>query len=633
VLKNKSVIVLFLLAVCLVITYQNCGQTDEQSGLFGSHCNDGNCNENPQALSLQLDLQLVPGGTFKISTNPSAGFKNLRLTGTCNLAGFTKTLVKAKIYQCVGSNCSTLKYIDGSACSPEGRFQIESAVTNLTPGPHKLNLEMVGLDDFGQEVYGPKSKLSPINMTAQATIKPPVLATFVGANEWAVDKVYYEEATTTPNKIVLDGHIQGFCDYNASTSAANKISVKLAFHGDSKYTLLATATCTAISGNANALNSPNRAGRTGFFDIPSFSLYYSYGQNLATCLPNDADCLNNSLNMWTSRLISLSFFQNDATFDYDVSSTRNLALHFKNIAYGNGWMADALQETLKRIKKSFNFSGLDYSGALSAAQNPSDFTTAVKILTSAPELYDPLANASYGYGTRAFMVKWLLNATEDISASLYNTTNIYFLGTSTTLPYKQMALGSTCGLNPSLADPISGVVGAQYSTDPQVERIAACLGFRYLDGLWNRPHTDVVKMVTLGVTYLSPTTCKYRDGGAIASRDCTELLSLLEFASKMKTRFMNGVSFSSATDTQLKYFANGLTQKYIDHIMANLLYRNASGENEYFAALFQLLYPTVTDDATRRLLYPDEINYIGATPAMRFYGTRTKQLPDGSYVF
>jgi hypothetical protein len=632
VLKKQSLILLFLLALSLVVTYQNCGQT-EQSNLFNSSCSDAKCTVNPNSLAVSLDLELVPGGALKISTNPVSGFNNLKLTGTCEPGGFTKNLVKAKIYQCSGSTCNTLKFIDAVACSVDKRFNIESSITNLTPGPYKLNLEIVGINEFGQEVYGPNSKLAPINVVAQQTILPPVLATFVGANQWAQDKIYYEENSTAPNKIIFDGRIQGFCDYNTSNPLGNNISVKLSFKGDSKGALLANTTCNPVSGNSSAQGSPNRAGRTGYFDIPSFSIYYSYGQNLATCESSDANCLNNSLNLWTSRLIALSFYQKDITFDYEVSSARNLILHFKNINYGNGWLADALQETLKRIKKSFYFAGSDYAGTLNGTQSSTnDFTTAVKILTSSQELYDPLASANYGYGTRAYIVRWLLGAVEDTSTE-FPAGNIYFLGTSNTVPYKKMATATTCDLNPSMSDPIKGVTGTQYSTDAEVERIAVCLGHRYLNGLWNRTYSDTKRMVTEGVTYLNNSTCFYRNGGAIPSRDCSELLLFLEYASKMKSRHLLNVSISAAADPQLKYFSNGLTQAYINRLMDNLKYRDGSGENEYFLALFQTMYPTVTDAVLRKNLYPDEINYVGATPAMRFYGTRTKPLPDGSYTY
>jgi hypothetical protein len=171
-----------------MITYQNCGQT-EQSNLFGSNCNGEKCTEDPDSLDLELDLQLVPGGVFKISTNPSSGFTNLRLTGSCEAAGFNRTLVKAKLYQCIGSSCTTLKHLKAEPCS-QGRYEIASTVTNLTPGPHRLNLEIVGIDEFGQEVYGRNSKLPAIAAEAKQTINPPILASFSGTNFWAQDKIY-----------------------------------------------------------------------------------------------------------------------------------------------------------------------------------------------------------------------------------------------------------------------------------------------------------------------------------------------------------------------------------------------------------------------------------------------------------
>src|SRR5690606_33821897 len=189
--------------------------------------------------SLKLDLNLVPGGVFKISTNPPAGVNNLRLTGSCSDGGFTKTLVKAKIYQCLGgTSCSILKHLKTAACSPDQKFEISSVVSNLSPGNHLLEMEIVGLNEFNQEVYGRDSKADAVPTLAKQTIKAPVLASFSGTNYWATDKIY--QFSSSSEKIVLDGYITGFCDFNTTIPSANEISIKLGIKGSSTFTLLAT---------------------------------------------------------------------------------------------------------------------------------------------------------------------------------------------------------------------------------------------------------------------------------------------------------------------------------------------------------------------------------------------------------
>lgn len=620
--------------MALVVTYQNCGQT-EDSNLFGSSCNSASCYVDPDSLSVNLDLNLVPGGVFKISSNPASGFTNLRLTGTCSDGGFAKTLVKAKIYSCSGNSCTTLKYLKSTPCSADGKFEIASTVSNLTAGPQQLNLEIVGLNEYEQEVYGKNSKAAAVSMLAQPTIKPPVLASFSGTNFWAQDKIYYFPSST--EKVVLDGYITGFCDYNTVSTAANTISIKLAIKGSSTYTAITTTTCQSIVANSVQANSPNRGGRTGYFQLDSFSLYMIYsGGSFVTCTTNDYNCINNNLNRMTNRMVTLALFQKDQSFNYDVFSTRNMILRYTSEKLGKGWLVEALTETLKRLKRSFNFSNTAVSGDLDGTQSgTNDFTQAYRLLTSAEEFYDPLVtsgDARYGFGTRAFIVRWLLSATEDISASLYTTNNLYFLGTATTIPYKSIAAGNSCSLNPSLVDPIQGVVGTQYSSDQGTERISVCLAHRFLNGLWGRDYVNTVRMVQEGVTYVDNNThCFYRKGGTIPDRDCNELLNFYSYASKMKSRHLGATSIANATDSQLIYFGNGLTQAYLNRIMVNLYYRNSVGENEYFSALFISLYPEITDATFRRSLYPTEYNFVGST--QMFGATRSRQVPDGSYTY
>lgn len=634
VFKKQSFILLILLSMSLVVTYQNCGQS-EKSNLFGSSCVSADCLVDPNELFVKMDLSLVPGGVFKISANPAADFSNLRLTGTCSTGGFAKTLVKSKIYACNGTTCKTLKNVQSSACSASGTFEIASRVANLTPGSYQLNLEIVGFNDFEQEVYGINSKLPAIPMLAQNTINPPILASFTGTNYWAQDKIYYLPSSS--EKVNLDGYITGFCDYNAVSSAGNAISVKLAIKGSSTYTTLNSTTCLPIVTGSIQANSPSRAGRTGYFQLDSFSIYMIYsGGSFVACTVNDYNCINNGLNRMTNRIVSLSLFQRDFTFSYDVFSTRKLVLNYTSETLGKGWLAEALTETLKRLKRSFNFSNTPVSGDLNGTQSgTNDFTQAYRILTSTDEFYDPLVtsgDARYGFGTRAYIIRWLLGATEDISASQYTTNNLYFLGTATTVPYKAIAQGTSCSVNANLLDPIQGVVGAAYSSNQGVERITVCLAHKFLSGLWNRSYADTVRMVQEGVTFVDNNShCFYRNGGTIPDRDCGEILNFYSYATKMKNRHLPSVAIENATDAQLTYFGNGLTEAYINRIMVNLYWRNTSGDNEYFQALFQTIYPEITDVNLMRKLYPTEYNFVGSS--QKFGATRSRQAPDGSYTY
>jgi hypothetical protein len=99
----------------------------------------------------------------------------------------------------------------------------------------------------------------------------------------------------------------------------------------------------------------------------------------------------------------------------------------------------------------------------------------------------------------------------------------------------------------------------------------------------------------------------------------------------MKSRHLGTVAVANASDSQLTYFGNGLTQAYINRIMANLSYRSSAGENEYFSALFTSLYPEVTDATFRRSLYPNEYNFVGSK--QKFGASRSRQAPDGSYTY
>ncbi len=646
VFKKPSLIVLFLLAFGLLMTYQNCAQVQE-GGLFRQSCNDESCAANPDQLSIAMDLNLVPGGIFKISSNPESGFENLRLTGNCKDGGYEKTLVKIKIYQCVGSSsvCDTLKYINTTSCNMNTNFEISETVSTLVPGFHKLNLEIVGLDEFGQEVYGKNSKLAPIKMQAQNTIRPPVLASFTGTNFWAQDKIYY--FPTDSDKVTLDGYIQGFCDYN---SAADDISAKLSFKGSSTYTAIALPTkCKPVAQNSAALNSPNRGARTGFFQIDAFPIYMRYtGGQFVTCTAGDYNCINNPLNLMTNRLVALAFFQRDVTFNYDVFSVRKLLLHFKDERSGKGWLAEPLLEVLRRVKKSFNFSNDIATGALDGTNaGNNDYYQAFRILTSADEFYDPLVTngeSRYGFGTRAFIVKWLLGATEDISPSIYpgssnnyagTSGNIYFLGGATTIPYKSVGNGTLCGLNPGITDPLVGTVG--YDTSSAIERIALCLTHRFLNGLYDRDYNLSYRMVQKGVTFANNnTTCVYSDdlSVAIPARDCAVIMHFLAGATKMKTRHVLGASISDATDTQIKYFGNGLSQFYINTIVHHLAYRNTVdyvNENEVMSLVYATVYPELTDTTMRQISYPTEFNFEGATTM--FSGTRLIGLPAGSFTY
>lgn len=634
-LKKKSNILLILLALSLIVTFQNCGQS-EQSGLFGSNCNGDKCSLDPNSLAMELDTQLLQGGIFKISTNPSSGFTNLRLTGKCESAGYNRSLVKAKIYQCIGSNCSSLKHIKATSCSSEGLFEIASTVSNLTPGPHKLYLEIVGIDDFGQEVYGIKSKLPAITMDARQTIKPPVLASISGTNFWAQDKIYYFPSST--EKVVLDGYITGFCDYNASSTY---ISVKLSVQGSSTYSLLGSTNCQLINAGSSYESSPNRQGRTGFFELNSFSIYMTYtGGSFVTCSSGDVNCQNNVLNKMTNRLVALALTQQDLNFNYEVYSIRKLLLHYKGERSGKGWLSEPLAETLKRVKRSFNFSSTNVAGDLSGAQGVNDYSQAYRLLTSVDEFYDPLVTSGdqrYGFGTRAFITRWLLGSIEDISSSIYNTTNIFFLGSEYTIPYRAIGVPSgnntlLCSGNASISDPITGVVGTAATAEAGIERVALCLSFRYLNGLFNMNYTEALKIVQDGVMFTnSNSACFFKTGAPLTATACGAIMDILTAAASAKARSFPYGSLSSASSTQMKYFGNSLTQFYINKIMINLAYRNGSGENEIFASIFQSVYPEITDLTFRRSLYPTEYNYIGSTAS--FGGTRSRQYPDGSTTF
>ena len=635
-LKKQPFILLFLLGL-LAVVYQNCAETN-QSNLFGSNCSGESCGPNPDDLSMELDSQILSGGTFKISSNPAANNINLRLTGTCESAGYQKSLVKAKVYQCSGSHCGILKHSKYAQCS-SGRFEIASTVSNLTPGSIRLQMEVVGVDKFEQEVYGRNSKLPLISGEAKQTINPPVLASFSGTNFWAQDKIYYFPSST--EKVVLDGFITGFCDYDAANTS---ISVKLSLKGSSQYTLLGNTYCQKINEGTTVGTSPNRNGRSGYFQLDSFSIFFVYGGgSFVTCNAGDNNCINNVLNKTTNRLVNLSIAQRDLGFNYDVFSNRRLVLHYTGERAGKGWLAEVLVEVLKRAKKSFNFSNSNVSGELTAPQaGTSDYSQAYRVLTSIEEFFDPLITTGanrYGFGSRAFIVKWLLGATEDISASEYGVNNIYFLGSANTVQYKNMAHvnlngGLICSLEPNMADPIKSVVGPQYSTDIGVERIALCLTHRYLNGIWDKPYADTVKLVQHGVTFANNNAnCFYSNGGAINNRDCATLLEFLQIASSMKSTRLPGVSFGNATDTQLKYFGNGMTQYYINKIMYNLAYRNTGmgGENEIFADIFSDVYPEITDVNLRRSLYPNDYSYPGST--VKFGGLISRPYPDGSVSY
>lgn len=634
VLKFGRYLGIFILSSLVFVAYQNCGQTGE-TGLFNSQCIGEHCYSNPDELSLKLDLNLVPGGVFKISTNPPTGYNNLRLTGSCSDGGFTRTLVKAKIYQCIGStNCSILKHIKATSCGPDKKFEISSTIGNLTPGNHLLELEIVGLDEFNQEVYGRNSQADAIPTQAKQTIRAPVLASFSGANYWATDKVY--PFVSSSEKIVLDGYMTGFCDFNATVPSANAISIKLGIKGSSTYTVVATSTCQSIVAGSVQANSPNRDGRSGYFTLDAFSIFMIYnGGSFVTCESTDYNCINNPFNRMTNRLVFLGLSQKDMSFDYDVMSNRKLALQYTASHAGKGWSADILLETLRRIKKSFNFSNSDVSGALDGTQSgTNDFTQAYRVITSSSEYVDPLVSSGdnrYGFGTRSFIVRWLLGATEDISQSLYTNNDIYFMGSQHTIPFRTIAQGSGCAINASVADPIKGVVGAQYSTDVGVERIAVCLAHRFYNGFWDKPYSETVKMVQQGVTFANNNqNCFYNDGNPIATNTCTELIGFLQAATQMKNRHLSGAQFNTASESQMTYFTNGLSQYYIHRVMTNLAYRNASGENEFFGQIFTSVYPEITDAAMRRSLYPKEYNFAGST--LSFGATRTKQHPIGSYT-
>jgi len=62
-----------------------------------------------------------------------------------------------------------------------------------------------------------------------------------------------------------------------------------------------------------------------------------------------------------------------------------------------------------------------------------DFMQASRITTSAEEFYDPLVttgDARYGYGTRSFIVQWLLSAVENISPTDYPAATNNYPGTN-----------------------------------------------------------------------------------------------------------------------------------------------------------------------------------------------------------
>lgn len=645
-LKKQSLILLFLLAISMIVTFQNCGTTSPEGGLFGSSCSNGGCGADPNALKVSLDTSVLTSGVLKISANPSAGFSNLRLTGTCNNGGYDKTLIKAKFYQCIGSStqCTTLKYLKSTPCGADGRYEIASTVTTLTPGTHKLFIEIVGFNEFSQEVYGRNSKLAAITVSAQNTIKPPVLSSFTGTNFWSQDKLYYFPSST--EKVTLDGYITGFCDYTAGGN--NIIYVKLAIKGSSTYKLISgtPVNCTPIVEGSTIGTSPYRNGRTGYFMLDNLSIYMAYtGDTFITCDTASSDyanCINNTLNSRTNRIVSLGLFQRDVGFNYDVYGHRNLILHFTGSQYGKGWLVEALVEMMKRVKKSFNFSNSEVTGNLDGTQSSNnDFTKANTILTSHQDLIDPLITSGanyYGYGTRKYIVSGLLGATEDISTSIYpnQANDLYFLGSSATIPYKNMAVVNLngvliCGLNSTVSDPISGVVGA-YSTDPELERIALCLTHRYMNGIWDKPYAEYTyKMVNEGVTFLNNNAnCFSRGGQPYNSGECSTMLEFLQAAAKIKARRMPSNSFGNASDDQLKYFGNAMTQYYINKIMYALAYRNTDygGENEIFADIFTKVYPEITDVSLRRTLYPDEYNYVGSSA--RFGGSRSTPFPQGS---
>lgn len=628
-----------------MVTYQNCAQTQD-GGLFSQSCDSEHCSANPQELAIAMDLNLVPGGTFKISSNPESGFKNLRLTGACKDGGYDKNLVKVKIYQCIGSSstCDVLKYINSTTCQLDTSFEISSTVTTLTPGMYKLNLEIVGIDKFGQEVYGPRSKLAAVKMEAKQTIRPPVLATFTGANFWAQDKVYY--FPTEGDKVSLDGYITGFCDYNP---AADNIGIKLSVKGSSTYTPIAVPTkCRPISENVNAQNSPHRGTRTGFFQVDTMPIFMRYtGGTFVTCTAGDYNCINNPMNMMTNRLVALALFQLDTSFNYEVFSVRNLILHFKDERNGKGWLVEPMVEVLRRVKKSFNFSNNEVTtttldGASSALN---DFMQASRITTSVEEFYDQLVTSGdqrYGFGTRLFIINWLLGAEEKVTASEYPATtnnypgttgNFYFVGNATTIPYKSISMGNLCGLSANVSDPIAGTVGLEAGA--ALERVALCLTHRFLNGLYDRPYVQTYKMVQHGVMFTDNNThCFYQTGGVIPDRDCAVILHFLAGASKMKTRHTLGVSLPDASDTQMKYFGNGLTQFYINTIMDHLAYRNNVdylNENEVFASAYAKVYPELTDPTVRQMSYPTEFNFVDSTAS--FGSTRRIPRPAGSYTY
>lgn len=640
-LKKQSVILLFLLALSMIVTFQNCGTTMSDGGLFGSQCYSEVCGANPDNLEVTLDPTILTQGIFKISSNPSSGFNNLRLTGTCHNGGYTRTLVKAKLYQCLPgtSNCSILKTIKSTPCGADGKYAIESTTPNLTPGAHKLHIEIVGFDSYYQEVYGRNSKLAPIDSIAQATIRPPVLSTLTGtSNFWAdANKLYYFSSSS--EKVSLSGYITGFCDYK--DGGDNNIYARLAFRNSNNFKLIAPGAivCTPITAGSAIANSPYRDGRTGYFTLDALDIFMTYTTSLVDCEPSDTNCRNNSLNAKTNRIVSLGFFQKDTSFNYDVYSTRNLILHFTSVQYGKGWLIEPLTEVLRRLKKTFNFTGSNVLGTLDGTSTNNDYTMAHTLLTSYNTLTDPLTSGDrYGYGTRNFIVNKILGALEDISQSIYpgQPNDLYFLGTSTTVPYKNMAAINPngvllCGLNAAEQDPIRGVVGATYTTDAGFERIALCLAFRYLNGLMDRNYEQSKQIVEKGVTFINNNAaCHYNNepSNTLPAGDCSLILDLLGRASKIKTRRMPLSTFSNATDDQIKYFGNAMTQYFINKIMNSLAYRNGSGENEIFENVFQTVYPEITDATLRKSLYPNEYNFVGST--FRFGGSRSQQFPSGS---
>ncbi len=624
---------IFILGALLVLGYQNCGTTDGM-GLFNSQCLEAHCLNNPDELKLKLDMNLVPGGQLKISTNPPPEVNNLRLTGVCNDGGFGKTLIKAKILQCVGGiHCSILKQLITTSCAPDGKFEISTAINNLAPGNYQLQMEIVGLNEFNHEVYGRYSKADAVPMLAQKTIQAPILASFSGTDYWASDKVYQFNSST--ERIVLDGYITGFCDFNSSNAAANEISIKLGIKGSSTYTLLATTACNKITSGTVQANSPNRKGRSGYFSHDTFSIYMLYsGGTFMNCEPADYNCINNPFNRMTNRLVHLSISQKDVAFNYDVMSSRKLVLNYQAPHAGKGWLADILVETLRRVKKSFNFSNSEVTGALDGAQSgTNDYTQAYRIVTSAQEYTDPLVTSGenrYGFGTRSFIIRWLLGATEDISASIYTNNDIYFMGSQHTIPFRAIAQGSGCGINGAVSKPIKGVTGSQYSSDVGVQRIALCLAHRYYNGFWNKPYSETVKMVHQGVTVSNDNkNCFYNDGQPIATNTCNDLLAFLAAATKMKNRHLPSASFALASESQVTYFTNGLAQYYVNKITTTLAYRSGNNDNSFFADLFATVYPEITSTSMRRSLYPNEYNFSGST--MKFGATRTKHHPTGSY--